>query len=183
MLRSLAGPTVSNINKSEDSGDTKKEDSDSPEMLAESPVNTPDLGTSLSSPPSPTKTLGRIYNPTSDRKDSNTLGLGNKSPKRTLPSTEISKIKRNKISSSNLESFNEKEAIENDTTHNQEKSDKRELVIESGPVDSSTVSYENEENDDEFEDEEDIPQSAAELLSKHRGDDGAELSDYEEEYY
>ena len=184
VLRSLAGSTVSNINKTDDSGDTKKEDADSPGILAESPVDTPELRTSLFSPPSPTKTLRRIYNPTSDRKDSNILGLGNKSPKRKIQSTEISKIKRNKTLSSNSETFNEKGTIDNETTNNSDKSDRREVVIESGPVDSSTVSYEHEENDDEFEyDDEDIPQSAAELLSKHRGDDGTELSDWEEEYY
>ena len=77
---------------------------------------------------------------------------------------------------------------EKDTSGIKGKVDTREVVVESGPVSvDSTTNYDNEDIDDEFEEDEDedIPHmSAAELLSKHRGDQGGlEPSEWEEEYY
>ena len=61
--------------------------------------------------------------------------------------------------------------------------DNREVIVETGPVESTISNYQNEGEDEYEEEEDEMPQSAAELLSKHRGDDRAAISDYEEEYY
>ena len=116
-----------------------------------------------------------------ERKELNALSDKNSLPtKRKLqsPRNYSTKVTRNSVSCS--DSVGQNKLSESDT----DKVDSREIVVETGPVDANASSYENEEQEEfEEDDDEDVPQSAAELLSKHRGEDDAEMSDFEEEYY
>ena len=180
VLRSLTGPLISGASKNEDTCNTTSLDNaESSGLFGESSIRNLDLKTS---PPS-AKNQRKIHS-TYDRKELNALNVEDSQPsKRRLPSIGASQFKRNRTLSSTIDSTNHKQSIDKDTTP-QNNLDNREVVVESGPVSSDVAAYENDEMDDEDEeDEEEIPQSAAELLSKHRGDDGTELSDWEEEYY
>lgn len=180
VLRSLSGPSLANTNRPDDSKDPYKEEIEPPGIFGDSPMSTDLRESSYAG----TSKLLRNSSSVSDRKESNIPNENNSwSIKRKLSSTRISdtKIGSNSIvsSESKIQKLSNK-----DIEQPLEKQDSREVVVETGPVDSRTISYENEELDEfEDEDDEDIPQSAAELLSKHRGDDAAEISDYEEEYY
>ena len=180
VLRSLSGPSLANTNRPDDSKDPYKEEIETPGIFGEPPMSTDLRESSYAG----TSKLLINSSTASDRKESNISNENNSwSIKRKLSSTRISdtKIGSNSIvsSESKIQKLSNK-----DIEQPLEKQDSREVVVETGPVDSRTISYENEELDEfEDEDDEDMPQSAAELLSKHRGDDAAEISDYEEEYY
>ena len=182
VLRSLSGPSVASTNKSEDSKDPYKEETGVPGVFSESPIMSPE-----SFIPSLANTSKFRNNSLSgvDRKEFNVITGKNSSPfKRKLnsPRNKSTNISHNN-SVSNSESKIPK-LSDDDNDGKTEKMDSREVVVETGPVESNTISYENEELDEfEEEDDEDVPQSAAELLSKHRGDDTADISDYEEDYY
>ena len=178
VLRSLSGPSVASTNKSEDPGELYKEESDISGIFGESTLLTPELRTSgLSS----TSKLRKNSISSMERKELNALSDKNSLPtKRKLqsPRNYSTKLTRNSVSCN--DSVGQNKLSESDT----DKVDSREIVVETGPVDANASSYENEEQEEfEDDDDEDVPQSAAELLSKHRGEDDAEMSDFEEEYY
>ena len=185
VLRSLTVPASNN--KYENLVDaTRNEEANSPGIFGESNINSPDLRTSVFSPSSPTKRQRKTSFSTSEWRDLSLTGSGDISPiKRRLQSPGILNTKRNRNISSNLDLAKDDKADDKETTNNKPKEDNREIVVESGPVDSSTANYDNEEIDEfEDDDDDDIPQSAAELLSKHRGDDRTlDPSEWEEEYY
>ena len=180
VLRSLSGPSVVNTNKSEDSKDPYKEETDVPGIFGESPVMSPN--SRVSSLAAASKLRKHSLSET-DRKELNSLTNKNSSPaKRKLNTFGDNSTKPTHISATNSDSKIQK--LSDNDEHSSDREDSREVIVETGPVDSNSISYENEELDEfEEDDDEDVPQSAAELLSKHRGDDAAEISDYEEEYY
>ena len=180
VLRSLSGPSVMNTNKSEDSKDPYKEETDVPGIFGESPVMSPN--SRVSSLAAASKLRKHSLSET-DRKELNSITNKNSSPaKRKMDSLGDNSTKPTHISTSNSDSKIQK--LSDNDEHSSDKEDSREVIVETGPVDSNSISYENDELDEfEEDDDEDVPQSAAELLSKHRGDDAAEISDYEEEYY
>ena len=161
------------------------EDTNSHGIFGESPINTPDLRSSVFSPSSPPKRQRKASFSTPEENNLNLKGSKDVLPtKRQLQSPGIFNIKRNRNSSTNSDSAESRKIKDEDESAVKNKLDKRELVVESGPIDSGAAN-ENDDMDDEFEDDdEDVPKSAAELLSKHRGDDRTlEPSDWEEEYY
>ena len=186
VLRSLASPSSSSIYDSQGGG--TEEDPNSPGIFGESPIRSPDFRTSMFSPTSPTKRQRRTSFSTFERRDLSLAGPGDSSMKRRLQSPGNSPLKKSRTLSSNLDTMKTDKSDGKDTSGIKDKVDTREVVVESGPVSvDSTTNYDNEDIDDEFEEDEDedIPHmSAAELLSKHRGDQGGlEPSDSEEEYY
>ena len=178
VLRSLSGPSVASTNKSEESGSTYNEESYSTGILGEPTIIAPELRTAgLLSPSKRIKnSIGSM-----DFRELNVLSDKASLPiKRKVQSPRKYSTKISRSSTTSNESLSLNKLLDNDT----DKVDAREVVVETGPVDANAICYENEELDElEDDDDEEVPQSAAELLMKHRGDDAAEMSDFEEEYY
>lgn len=183
VLRSLTVPSSLNVNKEEVSDTTGQGDIESPGIFGESPIQTPDVRNSATRITPPTKNARNSFN-SLEKKEGSMISTGQSSLSQKRPNSSMFPIsKRNRTTSM------EKDDQVDKTTNISAKGpnnhlDHREIVVETGPVDSTISNYENDEGEDDYEEEEDeMSQSAADLLSKHRGDDGAALSDYEEEYY
>ena len=183
MLRSLTVPSSLNFNK--EVGDTTGQgDIESPGIFGESPIQTPDVRNSVTLIAPPT-TKSRTNFSSLEKKDGSMTSTAPSSlSKKRQNTSNIPISKRNRTTSMNKNDQVDKTLTNISANGPNADIDNRELIVETGPVESTISNYENDEGEDDYEEEEDeMPQSAAELLSKHRGDDRAALSDYEEEYY
>ena len=184
MLRSLTVPSSLNVNKEEVGDTTGQGDIESPGIFGESPIQTPDVRNSVSLTTPPSNSSRNSFK-SLEKKEASMISTGQSSLSKKRQNTSFIPIsKRNRTTSMNKDDQVDKTLTNISAKGPDTRIDNREVIVETGPVESTISNYQNDEGEDEYEEEEDeMPQSAAELLSKHRGDDGAALSDYEEEYY
>ena len=177
-------PSSLNVNKEEVSDTTGQGDIESPGIFGESPIQTPDVRNSVALITPLTKNSRNSFT-SLEKKEGSMISTGQSFLSTKRQNTSIIPIsKRNRTTIMNKDDQVDKTLTNISAKGPNTRIDNREVIVETGPVESTISNYENDEGEDDYEEEEDeMSQSAAELLSKHRGDDGAALSDYEEEYY